>query len=60
MATESFDKTFVVTNPEAIKKVIAIAESETDIDSPSEKVFSQEERERSDILLKHCLSHLKL
>lgn len=56
MATETFDKSFVITEPEALKKLQAIMESKKAVNQPSVSPFSQEERDRSELLLKQCLS----
>ena len=56
MATETFDKSFVITDPEALKKLHLILESDKPVIPPEKPPFSQSERERSDRLLKQCLS----
>ena len=53
MATETFDKSFFITNPKAIKKVIDIIESEPVEDNPSEEISVQEEIKQSEKILDH-------
>lgn len=59
MATETFDKSFVITEPEALKKLHSILESDKPIMPLIRPPFSQSERERSETLLKRCLSRSK-
>ena len=59
MATETFDKSFFITDPKAIKKIIDIIESEPEDNNQSEEVFVQEEIKRSEKILDKCLSRLK-
>ena len=60
MATETFDKSFFITNPKAIKKIIDIIESEPVEDNHSEDIQVQEEIKQSEKILDQCLSRLKL
>ena len=59
MATETFDKTFVITEPEALKKLYSIMESDKSVTPLARPPFSQAERDRSETLLKQCLSRSK-
>lgn len=59
MATETFDKSFVITEPEALKKLHSILESDTPAMPFVRTPFSQSERDRSETLLKQCLSRFK-
>ena len=56
MATETFDKSFFITNPKAIKKIIDIIESEPVEDNQSEEIPVQEEIKQSEKILEQCLS----
>lgn len=59
MSTETFDKSFIITEPEALKKLCSILESDAPAMPLARPPFSQSERDRSEILLKRCLSRLK-
>lgn len=59
MATSTFERNLEVTDPEAVKKLIAIMESDEPTKSLSEHPYTQEERERSVLLLRQCLSRSK-
>ena len=59
MATETFDKSFVITEPEALKKLHSILESDNLVTQLAKPPFSQSERDRSETLLKQCLSRSK-
>lgn len=60
MATETFDKSFFITDPKAIKKIIDIIESEPVNNNQTEEIFIQENINQSEKILDKCLSHLKL
>ena len=57
MATSTFDKNFVVTDPDAQKKVIDLLSSDKPVKKISKPSF--EEMERSERLLKQVCSRLK-
>ena len=60
MATETFDKSFFITDPKAIKKIIDIIESEPVNNNQTEEIFNQEDINQNEKILDKCLSHLKL
>lgn len=59
MATASFDRTFVVSDPKSQEKLSKFLESKEPAKTLSENLFSETERNRSEALLKQCLSHYK-
>ena len=59
MATATFDRTFVVTDAEAQKKLQKIFSSDKSILPLTCPPFTEEERDRSEALLKQCLSRSK-
>ena len=59
MATETFDKSFFITDSKAIKKIIEIIESEPLNNNQSKEIFTQEDINKSEEILDKCLSHLK-
>ena len=56
MATSSIERDIVITDPEAIKKLISILEDDTPPKPLSVQPYSEEERERGILLLRQCLS----
>ena len=56
MATSTFDRKLEITSPESIQKLIDIMNSEPPVKPLSEHPFSEEDRKRSDELLKQYLS----
>ena len=60
MATETFDKFFYITDPKAVKKILEIVDSEPiEYNQSDEDLFAQKEIQKSEKLLKQCLSRLK-
>lgn len=59
MATSSFDREFILTDPESIKRLIEIMESDPPEEPFSLHPYTNTERERSEMLLKQCLSRSK-
>ena len=56
MATSTFERKIEITEPESIKKLIAIMTKETPSKPLSKHPYSEADRERSERLLKQCLS----
>lgn len=59
MATSTFDKTFIVTDPAAKERVIKVVSSEEKAAPIKTPPYTQEERNRSEALLKQYLSRSK-
>lgn len=59
MATSTFDRKLEITDPESVKKLIAIMEKDSFQKPLSEHPYTTIERERSEKLLKRCLSRSK-
>lgn len=59
MATASFDRSFVISDPKFQKKLAEFMDSKEPAKTLSENSFSENERNRSEALLKQCLSHYK-
>ncbi|MGN0244081.1 MAG: hypothetical protein ACI4CT_08485 [Lachnospiraceae bacterium] len=58
MAVSSFDTFFFIDNPEAVRKLCEILDSD-DPGMPLPRPFSQEDRERSEKLFERWLSRYK-
>lgn len=56
MATSSFDREFLITDPEAIKKLMVIMSDETPGIPLSEHPYPEEEREKARQLVRQYLS----
>lgn len=56
MATATFDKTFIISNPSDQKKLMTILESDAHVISDILPPYSETERKRSDSILKQFLS----
>ena len=56
MATSSFDRRLEVTDVESAKRLISIMGKDAPTPSLSNHPYTQQERERSAVLLKECLS----
>lgn len=56
MATCTFERKIEINDPESIKKLIAVMTAETPKKPLSAHPYTAVERERSDRLLKQCLS----
>ncbi len=59
MATSTFDKRMIVTNPKSVEKVYKILTSENRDKPINKELFSPAERVRSEQVLTRCLSHSK-
>lgn len=59
MATATFDRTFVINNPESKQKLIKIMDSSDPVKPVSANPFSEKERKRSEDVLKQFLSRSK-
>ena len=59
MATSTFDKHMIVTNPKSVKKLYRILTSEKRDKPINKELFSPSERVRSEQILKQCLSRSK-
>lgn len=60
MATTSFDKTFVVKDEKAFERLVRVMETKPENKARSVSSFTPEERERSERILKECLSRSNL
>lgn len=54
MATSSFERKIEIKSPEAVMRLLDIMSDDTPRKPISRRPFSQEERERSEALLKQC------
>ena len=54
MATSTFERKIVITNPESLQRLEQIMADETPKKSISEHPFSSEDRKRGEALLKQC------
>ncbi|MDO4475284.1 MAG: hypothetical protein Q4B59_00675 [Lachnospiraceae bacterium] len=54
MPTSSFDRDFVITEPEALRRLEKVMADETPKTPISEHPFSSEDRRRGEELLKKC------
>lgn len=59
MPTNTFDRKLEITDPDSIRKLIQVMASEPVNEPLSKHPYSQQERERSVLLLKECLSRSK-
>ena len=59
MATNTFERKIEITDPQSVKKLIAVMEKDAPTKSLSDHPYTQQERERSVSLLKQCLSRSK-
>ena len=59
MATSTFDRELKLTNPEAVIKLLTIAETEPPSEPFCKNPFTEEDRKRGEKLLRYCLSHSK-
>ena len=59
MATSTFDRKLEIPDVESLKKLIDVMNADAPQKPLSQHPFSDAERERSDRLLKQCLSHSK-
>ena len=59
MATASFDRTFVVEDEKSRMRLEKILSSDKPAKPITRPPFTEEERDRSESLLKQCLSHYK-
>ncbi len=59
MATSTFDKRMIVTNPESVEKLYQILTSEKRDKPINKELFSPSERVRSEQILTRCLSRSK-
>lgn len=57
MATSTFERKIEISNPDDLKKLVKVMTSEVPDIPLSVHPFTAEERNRSDSLLKQCLSH---
>ena len=57
MATSTFERKIEISDPESVKKLIDIMIKDEPVKPISEHPYTTAERERSDRLLKQCLSH---
>lgn len=57
MATSTFERKIEITDPESLKKLIDLINAETPTEPLSRHPYSDADRERSDLLLRQCLSH---
>jgi hypothetical protein len=56
MATNTFERKIEINDPEAIKKIMDVMEREVPKKPLSTHPYASEERERSERLLRQCLS----
>lgn len=56
MATSTFERKIVIKDPESIKKLIQIMAEDVPKKSLYRHLYTEEDRKRSDELLKQCLS----
>lgn len=56
MATSTFERKIEISDPESVKKLFAVMAKDTSQKPISEHPYTVVERERSDQLLKQCLS----
>lgn len=56
MATNTFERKIEISDPESVKKLFAVITKETPQKPLSAHPYTTTERERSDRLLKQCLS----
>ena len=59
MATSTFDKVFIVTDPKERKKVIEIIDSTETAKPPKYPAYTEDDRDRSEELLKQFFSRFK-
>lgn len=59
MATSTFERKIEITDIESIKKLVRIMTELTPSKPISEHPYTDADRERSELLLKQCLSHSK-
>ena len=56
MATSTFTRKIEITDPESVKKLISVIEKKTSADPIATKPYDSEERKKSVLLLRQCLS----
>lgn len=59
MATSTFDRKIVISDPKSIEKLIEIMNREAPKEPISDHPYTEAERERVDQLLQQCLSRSK-
>lgn len=59
MATSTFERKIEITEPESLKKLMDIMAKEAPNKQLSQHPYTEADRERSEQLLKQCLSHSK-
>lgn len=59
MATSSFDKEYVITDPDAVRKLYEFMASEDPPEQCTRKPYSYEDRVRCEELLRQYFSHSK-
>ena len=59
MATSTFDRNLVITDPESIKKLLEVMKDDAPIKPLTDHLYTAAERERGEKILKQCLSRSK-